>query len=63
METCAERYTPPMSMRGAARPQPAFEELKKRSRIKRCRAGADQAPDFSQRIRAGLPGMTGTKPD
>ena len=34
-----------------------FEELKKRSRINEAARAADQAPDFSQRIRAGLPGM------
>jgi Domain of unknown function (DUF4105) len=35
-----------------------FEELKKRSRINDAAQAADQAPDFSQRIRAGLPGIT-----
>jgi Domain of unknown function (DUF4105) len=33
-----------------------FDELKQRSRINVAAQAADQAPDFSQRIRAGLPG-------
>lgn len=33
----------------------SFEELKERSRINAAARTADQAPDFSQRIRAGLP--------
>ena len=33
-----------------------FEDLKKRSRINDAAQAADRAPDFSQRIRAGLPG-------
>jgi hypothetical protein len=36
-----------------------FEELKKRSRINEAARAADRAPDFSQRIRAGLTGLTG----
>jgi hypothetical protein len=32
-----------------------FDELKQRSRINAAAQAADQAPDFSQRIRAGLP--------
>jgi hypothetical protein len=32
-----------------------FEELKRRSRINAAAQAADQAPDFSRRIRAGLP--------
>jgi len=32
-----------------------FEELKRRSRINVAAQAADEAPDFSQRIRAGLP--------
>jgi hypothetical protein len=38
-----------------------FEELKKRSLINEAAQAADRAPDFSQRIRAGLPGMKITK--
>ena len=38
-----------------------FEELKKRSRINDAAQAADRAPDFSQRIRAGLPGTKITK--
>jgi len=34
-----------------------LEELKKRSRINDAARAADHAPDFSQKIRAGLPGM------
>ncbi len=34
-----------------------LEELKKRSRINDAALAADHAPDFSQRIRAGLPGV------
>ena len=34
-----------------------FEELKKRSRINDAAKAADHAPDFSQQIRAGLPGV------
>jgi hypothetical protein len=34
-----------------------FEELKKRSRINDAARAADHAPDFSQQIRAGLPGV------
>jgi|SRR5262245_2792733 len=33
----------------------SFEELKRRSRINAAAQAADQAPDFSQRIREGLP--------
>ena len=33
-----------------------FEDLKKRSRINDAAQAADRAPDFSRRIRAGLPG-------
>jgi hypothetical protein len=33
----------------------SFEELKRRSLINKAAQAADQAPDFSQRIRAGLP--------
>jgi hypothetical protein len=32
-----------------------FEELKRRAHINAAARAADQAPDFSQRIRAGLP--------
>jgi hypothetical protein len=38
-----------------------FEDLKKRSRINDAAQAADRAPDFSQRIRAGLPGTKITK--
>ncbi len=34
-----------------------FEELKRRSHINAAAQAADQAPDFSRRIRAGLPGQ------
>jgi hypothetical protein len=34
-----------------------FPELKKRSRINERAKGLDKSPDFSQQIRAGLPGM------
>jgi len=34
-----------------------FEELTRRSRINDAARAADQAPDFSQRIREGLPGL------
>jgi hypothetical protein len=34
-----------------------FEELRRRSRINAAAVAADQAPDFSRRIREGLPGM------
>lgn len=40
-----------------------FEELKKRSRINDAAQAADKAPDFSQRIRAGLPGIAAKNPD
>jgi Domain of unknown function (DUF4105) len=36
-----------------------FEELQRRSRVNAAGQAADQAPDFSRRIRAGLPGPTG----
>jgi hypothetical protein len=36
-----------------------FEELQRRSRINAAGQAADQAPDFSRRIRAGLPGSAG----
>ena len=32
-----------------------FEELRRRSHVNAAAQAADQAPDFSQRIRAGLP--------
>ncbi len=41
--------------RGALDTRLPFEELKARSRINEAAQAADQAPDFSQRIRAGLP--------
>jgi hypothetical protein len=34
----------------------SFEELQRRSRVNAAGQAADQAPDFSRRIRAGLPG-------
>ena len=34
-----------------------FPELMRRSRVNDAAHAADQAPDFSRRIRAGLPGM------
>jgi hypothetical protein len=34
-----------------------FSELMRRSRVNDAAHAADQAPDFSRRIRAGLPGM------
>jgi hypothetical protein len=34
-----------------------FEDLKKRSRVNEAAQAADRAPDFSQRIRAGLPAI------
>ena len=36
-----------------------FEELKRRSLVNAAAQAADQAPDFSHRIRAGLPGIAG----
>jgi hypothetical protein len=42
-----------------------FEELRRRSRINVAAQAADRAPDFSRRIREGLPGMgagPGTRP-
>jgi hypothetical protein len=36
-----------------------FEELRRRSRINAAAVAADRAPDFSRRIREGLPGMEG----
>jgi hypothetical protein len=36
-----------------------FEELTRRSLVNAAAQAADQAPDFSRRIRAGLPGGTG----
>jgi hypothetical protein len=36
-----------------------WEELKRRSLVNAAAQAADQAPDFSQRIRAGLPGTAG----
>ena len=36
-----------------------FEELKRRSLVNAAAQAADQAPDFSRRIRAGLPGIAG----
>jgi hypothetical protein len=41
--------------RGALDTRLSFEELKARSRINEGARAADQAPDFSQRIREGLP--------
>jgi hypothetical protein len=39
----------------------SFQDLKKRSRVNEAAQAADRASDFSQRIRAGLPGMKITK--
>jgi hypothetical protein len=36
-----------------------FEELQRRSLVNAAGKAADQAPDFSRRIRAGLPGIAG----
>jgi hypothetical protein len=36
-----------------------FEELQRRSRINDAAHAADRAPDFSRRIRKGLPGLDG----
>ena len=36
-----------------------FEELKRRLLVHAAGQAADQAPDFSRRIRAGLPGAAG----
>ena len=36
-----------------------FEELQRRSLVNAAAQAADQAPDFSRRIRAGLPGAAG----
>lgn len=36
-----------------------FEELKRRSLVNTAGKAADQAPDFSRRIRAGMPGIAG----
>jgi hypothetical protein len=36
-----------------------FEELTRRSLVNAAAQAADQAPDFSRRIRAGLPGAAG----
>jgi len=36
-----------------------FEELKRRSLVNAAAQAADQAPDFSRRIRAGLPRPAG----
>jgi len=36
-----------------------FEERKRRSLVNAAAQAADQAPDFSQRIRAGLAGPAG----
>jgi Domain of unknown function (DUF4105) len=36
-----------------------FEELQRRSLVNAAGKAADQAPDFSRRIRAGLPGAAG----
>ena len=38
-----------------------FEELKRRSLVNAAAQAADQAPDFSRRIRAGLPGAAGPR--
>ncbi len=37
----------------------SFEELQRRSLVNAAGQAADQAPDFSRRIRAGLPGLAG----
>ena len=37
----------------------SFEELQRRSLVNAAGKAADQAPDFSRRIRAGLPGIAG----
>jgi Domain of unknown function (DUF4105) len=39
-----------------------FEELRRRSRINTTAQAADRAPDFSRRIREGLPGMAAGAP-
>jgi hypothetical protein len=39
-----------------------FEELRRRSRINDAARAADRAPDFSRRIREGLPGLDGRSP-
>ena len=44
---------------GRLDPSLPFEELRRRSRINAAGVAAGQAPDFSRRIRAGLPGMGG----
>ena len=41
--------------RGALDTRLSFEELKARSRVNEAAQAADQAPDFSRRIREGLP--------
>ena len=41
--------------RGALDTRLPFEELKRRSRVNEAARAADQAPDFSQRIREELP--------
>ena len=41
--------------RGALDTSLPFDELKARSRVNEAAQAADQAPDFSQRIRQGLP--------
>jgi hypothetical protein len=38
-----------------------FEELRRRSLVNAAAQAADQAPDFSRRIRAGLPGVAGAR--
>jgi hypothetical protein len=38
-----------------------FEELQRRSLVNAAAQAADQAPDFSRRIRAGLPGTAGAR--
>jgi hypothetical protein len=44
--------------RGGLESRLPFEELKSRSRVNDAALAADQAPDFSRRIRAGLPGWS-----
>jgi hypothetical protein len=49
-------YTPvPLNERARIDTTLPFEELKRRFRINVAAQAADEAPDFSQRIQAGLP--------
>jgi hypothetical protein len=47
--------------RGALESRLPFEELKRRSRVNDAARAAEEAPDFSRRIRAGLPGWSGVE--